>query len=86
MDPKRLEGVVPKQAVCRHCGYQFGGSAITGGRIRCSECGKETDFIAPLLATGETSEPEPTWPLVRRLLGLLIVVIVITTIVVVRLL
>lgn len=81
MDPKRLEGVVPKQAVCAHCGYQFGGQPITGGHIQCPECGRYTDFLRPLLATGEVSEPDPVWRRVRRMIGLLVLMAVIAGIV-----
>ncbi len=81
MDPKRLEGVIPKQAVCAHCEYQFGGVAIERGRIRCPECGRDTDFLAALRATGEIGEAPPVWRAARRLLNLIAVGVVIVLIV-----
>lgn len=80
MDPKRLEGVIPKHAVCAHCGYQFGGAAIVDGRIRCPECGKLTDFVAPLLATRQTIEPRPLDRSLLRMTLLLILAAVVAAV------
>jgi len=85
VDPKRLEGVIPKHAVCAHCGYQFGGAAIIDGRIRCPECGKLTDFVAPLLATGQTSEPRPLGRSLLRMTLLLILAAVVAAVLAARL-
>lgn len=85
MDPQRLEGLVLRQALCERCGYQFGGVAIKDGRIRCPECGGETDFVQPLLATGETSEPPVVWRRVLRLVGLIVLGASVVAVVVARL-
>src|SRR6185295_9072212 len=49
-----LEGVRPRNAVCMHCGYHFGGIEIRSGTITCPECGKETEFVLrkPEVRTG----------------------------------
>ncbi|GEM_PF-1264360 len=42
-----LEGARPKNAVCLKCGYLFGGIAIEGGVVTCSECGEKNRFELP---------------------------------------
>lgn len=78
MDPSRLEGVVPKQAVCAHCGYQFGGAPIAGGRIRCSECGKDTDFTAIFRARAATDRIVRRQRRARRFVAFVLLLIVLT--------
>ena len=78
MDPSRLEGVVPKQAVCAHCGYQFGGAAIKNGCVRCPECGRDTDFAAIFRRRARSERIGRRQRRARRFVAFVLLLIVLT--------
>jgi hypothetical protein len=46
-----LDGIRPRNALCIHCGYRFGGVPIAGGAITCPECGRSSSFDPPPLGS-----------------------------------